>query len=437
VREILRNSSPFARVLLVLAAAFLLLTCVSLVKRAYRGDSDFGVFYRAAVSLANGAGGELYRDRDQPTGWYNCIPPAGMVAFMGLAYVHRVVAGILWAVVNLGLLAAAFHLLRRIYERMGEQRIHYEATLPYALVVLAVFGGVCLQTGQVSILFVVCWLGYILSTANARASLAGLLLAIPAAIKLYPLMFGLIPLLRRKWGETAYGIIWIAVLSLAVPAVFFRENLIELTTAFFQYQVFDPDGRVMTAAAPTAVSNQGLDAVLLRYFSYIPGLHDLPGSLPHGSVDPNLILTLSNVLRFAIVVFTTLVSIRWLRTQNENPPFLFVALWCAALYMILPGAKGRYAIYALPAILAMFAEAHRYHAAGRQSESKRIAVLAAIACALLVQLVPDYFLQFGVGYLGTLILYTFMVHKTLSPNALPRRTGENYTAGSKRASDIL
>ena len=59
MRDIVRKSPPIARVLLVLAAAFLLLTCVSLVKRAYRGDSDFGVFYRAAVSMAAGAGGEI------------------------------------------------------------------------------------------------------------------------------------------------------------------------------------------------------------------------------------------------------------------------------------------------------------------------------------------------------------------------------------------
>jgi len=437
VRDIVRKSSPIARVLLALAAAFLLLTCVSLVKRAYRGDSDFGVFYRAAVSMAAGAGGEIYQERDVPTGWYNCIPPAGMSVFLGLSFFNRVAAGIVWAIANVGLLAVAFALLRRIYARMGEQRVHYEATLPYALVVLATFGGVCLQTGQTSILFVVCWLGYVLATTVGRSSSAGFLLAIPAAIKLYPLMFGLVPLLRKKWAEAGWGIVWIAVLTVVLPAVVFRENFVELTASFFQFQVFDPDGRVMTAAAPTAVSNQGLDAVLLRFFSYVPELHDQPGALPHGNLDPGFVLMASNIVRVAIVLFTVFVSFKWLRSKDGDPPFLMMALWCAALYMILPGAKGRYAIYALPAVLAMFAAAHRQFEHGFAKDGARLAVLSVVACALMLQVVPDYFLQFGVGYVGTLILWLFTVLEVSKSGELARTPSENYAAGRKRASDIL
>lgn len=437
MREVVRQANPVARILLVLAAAFLLLTCVSLAKRAWRGDTDFGVFYRASVALAAGAGGEIYAQRDAPSGWYNCIPPAGMSVFMGLSFFHRLAAGIIWALFNLGLLAACFELLRRIYRKLGDHRVHYEATLPYALIVLAVFGGVCLQTGQTSILFVVCWLGYVLSTTYQKNSWCGFLLALPAAIKLYPVIFGVVPLLRRKWAEVSWGVVWIGILTLLVPAIIFRENVIELTTSFFQHQVFDPNGRVMTAAGPTAVSNQGLDAVLLRYLSFVPGLHDQSGAMPHANIDPELVIFAANLMRVAVLVFTAIISVRFIRKPSNEPPLMLMALWCAALYMILPGAKGRYAIYALPAILAMFAAAHRQYANVDAKEGFKLAALSVASCALLIQLFPDYLLQFGVGFIGTLILWLFVVKETIAATVLASGARENYASGGKRASDIF
>jgi hypothetical protein len=222
-----------------------------------------------------------------------------------------------------------------------------------------------------------------------------------------------------------------------IPLAIYRENLVELTTSFFRYQVFDPDGRVMTAGTGSAVSNQGIDAVLLRYFSFVPGFHDQAGALPHANVDPSLILMISNLTRLGIVAITAWISIRWLRSNEGGPPFILMALWCAALYMVLPGQKGRYAIYALPAVLAMFAAAHRAFSLRSVIEGRRITTLSVVACILLVQLVPDELLQFGVGYIGTIILWTFMLKEASAVRELSSRPSENYAAGGKRATDIL
>ena len=432
-----RSASPVAKVLIVLSFLFLLTTSVSLCKRAYRGETDFSVFYRAAVSLSNGAGGEIYAMRDEPTGWYNCIPPIGMVPFMALVAFAPVVAGALWAAFNIGLLALCFILLRKIYAKLTVERIYYEQTLPWVLVLLGFFGGVCVQTGQTSILFVACWLGYILTTSQSRPAISGLLLAIPACIKLYPLLFGIVPLLRRKLNEVTLGIAWIVVLSVAVPYLFFGTTVIELLVDFFKYQVLDPGGRVMTAASPRAVSNQGLDAVLLRYLAHIPEVHDGARGFPHLSLDPDAVLLLANVLRLAIIGATVVASVSWIKKTNEDPPLVLMALWCAALYMILPGAKGRYAIYALPALAVMIASAKRELGAGRIADSRRIAALAVLCTALLLQIVPDATLNYGVGFIGQIILWVFMLQSTLSRESLSSRSSENHAAGSKRAADVL
>jgi hypothetical protein len=222
-----------------------------------------------------------------------------------------------------------------------------------------------------------------------------------------------------------------------IPAIIFRENVLELTTSFFQHQVLDPDGRVMTAAGPTAVSNQGLDAVLLRYLSFVPGLHDQTGAMPHANLSADRVLFAANLMRVMIIAFTAIVSVRFLRRPSNEPPFLLMALWCAALYMVLPGAKGRYAIYALPAVLAMFAAAHRQYAKGDAKKGFRIAALSVASCALLIQLFPDYFLQFGIGFFGTAILWLFTINETNAASMLSSGARENYASGGKRASDIL
>jgi hypothetical protein len=437
MREMVRQASPLARVLLILATLFLVVMCVSLAKRAWRGDSDFGVFYRGAVSLSNGAGGEIYAQRDKLTGWHNCIPPVGMVVFMGLAVFPKVVAGIVWGLLNVGMLGACIYFLRKTYAKLASERIHYEATLPFAVAMLAVFGGVCIQTGQTSVLFVACWIGYVWATSEQKSSWAGFLLAVPAVLKLYPLLMGLIPLLRRKFSEAVWGVAWILVLSIVVPLVVFQDNFGGLTSGFFQYQVLDPGGRVMTSVDPTAVSNQGLDAVLLRYLSYVPSFHDAAGNFPHLAVSPEAVLGFANLLRVVVIAITLWISIRWVRGETNEPPLLLVALWCAALYMILPSAKGRYAIYALPPLLVMMASAHRALAEGRHAAGKRLAFLTVVSCILLLQIVPDYTLQFGIGYIAPVILWIFVIRLSMSCFRLPRRPGEDYTTGGERATNVL
>ncbi|MDQ2986845.1 MAG: DUF2029 domain-containing protein [Armatimonadota bacterium] len=434
--DMFRGASLVARIALLIAVCFLAVQCISLGKRAWRGDTDFSVFYRAAVDLSRGVGGEIYAQRDQPTGWYNCIPPVGMGVFVAMSWMHRLAAGIVWGLFNVGLLALCFDLLRRIYSKMSTERLHYEATLPWATVSLAVFGGVCIQTGQTSVLFVTCWLAYVLVTSENRRSFAGFALALPAALKLYPILFAIIPLIRRRKGELVWISVWLVVLSIVVPAIMFRHQFLELLTTFFQYQVFDPDGRVMTAANPTAISNQGLDAVMLRYFSYVPSLHDRVGNFPSLGLDPHIVMFAANVIRVAIVSATAFASVRWIRRSGDEPPLLLLSLWCATLYVILPGAKARYAIYVLPAFLLMIAGAHRAWSQGRIIESRKVVALVVVCAILLLQILPTFALEMGLGLIGPFVLWCYAMN-WLAADSLARRPGQDYASGRKRSPDVL
>ena len=437
MRELFRNASPTARALLIVGVLFLATMCVSLSKRAYRGDSDFGVFYRAGVSLAQGAGGEIYAERDRPTGWYNCIPPSGMGIFIALAYVYPVAAGVIWATVNVGLLYLSFVFLKAINSKLTSERIHYDQTLPFVVVMLCVFGGVCIQTGQTSILFVTCWIGYIYATQRNRSSLGGMLLAIPASLKLYPILFAFVPAVKRKYKELAWGVIGCTLLSAFLPALIFREHFFDLTQSFVVNQVLDPGGRVMTSADPTAVSNQGIDAVLLRYLAYVPSFHD-NWQLPHLNFDKHLVVSLANFLRLLIVSVTAWMSIKWLR-DDDTPSLALMALWCAALYVMLPGAKSRYAIYALPAFIVLIAQCHSAWFNGHKQKARNLCACILVSAILLLQLVPDYFLQFGIGLFGSALLWatTLVLTPQMSVKESPRGAGKNDAARSERTADVL
>jgi len=423
MRQIFRGASLAARILLIISFLFLLVTCVSLGKRALRGGTDFSVFLRAGAALCEGERASLYERLDAETGWFNCIPPAGMGPFMLLSMLHSVVAAIIWATLNVGILFLCIHLLKKLYARLG-RREDYEATMPFAVTLLFLFGAVCVQTGQTSIIFMACWLAYVLVSAEHRHSLAGFLIALPAAIKLYPILFFALPFMRRKRREMAWIGIWLVILVLLLPAAIFGGQVIDMSRSFIDNQILGSSGRTTEASDPVPAANQGLDGVLVRYLSYVPEFHDLHPEFPRlGAVDVQTVVTVANALRLTVLLVTAVVSIRWIRTQNSEPPLLLMALWCAALYVILPNAKGRYAIYAFPAFLPVLAAAHAAFRAGRILEGRKAAAVAIVSAILLLQLVPDPVLYYGIGIIGPLLLWQFLLRKLTTEAQLSRSAG--------------
>jgi len=421
MRQIFRSASLVARILLILSICFLLITSVSLGKRAWRGETDFSVFLRAGAALCDGAGASLYERLDQRTGWFNCIPPAGMGPFMLLSMAHRVAAAVIWAVLNIGILLICIRLLKKIYARLSQHRVDYEATLPFAVTLLFVLGAVCIQTGQTSILFMACWLSYVLVSADQRHALAGFMIALPAAVKLYPILLASLPLLRKKGRELGWIGIWLVVLTLVIPGIIFGPKVIEMSQSFVTNQILDKGGRAMEAADPKPAANQGLDGVLVRYLAYVPAFHDKHPEFPHLNLKVESVVTTANVLRIIVLLVTIVASIRWLRTPNPDPPLLLLALWCAALYVMLPNAKGRYAIYAFPAFLPALAVAHAAFRSGNNAKGKSALAVTLIAAILLLQLVPDSILYYGIGLIGPFVLWMFLLKLTV-------RAGEDHAA---------
>ncbi len=381
-----------------LALVVLIVQAASLVSRASREASDFGVFFRSGEVLAEGAGPEYYAAADEPSGWYRTIPPAGIWPFVWLSRLGPLGAGLVWALFNLGLVGASVWFTRRLLA-VGPSTREVEL---WALAILFALSSASLQVGQFSSLFTCCWLAAAWGLAHSRDGLAGMSLAAPATIKLYPLFLAPMLLVRsRPVRAVVFLGVGLMVFGLALPFVTFGSRTIPLALGFVNEMLLGEGGRVAgyLALGPGSVTNQGLDAVLLRYLSHSPDFHDLY-PLPHVHA-PGVSSALGWMLRVGVVAMTLWATWRVkARLSDAHAPLAALALWTSALYVVLPETKARYAVYVFPAFLWLLT-------AGQPRGALRIAAL--VFCLLCVLgALPRMALVAGLAFSGSLLLWAMV-----------------------------
>ena len=114
------------------------------------------------------------------------------------------------------------------------------------------------------------------------------------------------------------------------------------------------------------------------------------------------------IARGAVVLLSFGVGWRFWRSGRRAPLWgeaMLLALWCAALYVILPGAKSRYAIYAFPAFWPLLCCAFAARRLDRKPASWAWSFVTLVCCLALVQLVPASLKIYGIGWLGALLLW--------------------------------
>lgn len=401
-----------ARLALLVSLAALLFDAGSLVHRVRAHATDFSVFHRTASAVTAGAGGELYATRDPATGWFRALPPAGILLFLPLARLDAPRAAVVWALVNLMLLAASVALVRRLRDRLRAEDRLVPFPLAWAAALLLVLAGGSLQVGQLSILFVTCWLLFLALGAGPDL-LAGSALALPAAIKLYPGLLLAVPGALRRHRAAALGALTALVMSTAIPAAVYGARWRPLTESFVRHELLDPRGRVYESFVAPSPNSQGVDDVLFRYIS-----RALPTEA--GATPLLLALGLADLFRAAVLATTAVAALRWRRagTDGTRRALLMMALWCAALYLMMPGAKARYAIYCYPALLALMTAAGAARARGDTRRARRLTILVVVVAALLLQALPAALRPTGIALAGPLILWLAVLREAPALSSL-------------------
>ena len=398
---------PVALALLAVLVVFNLIEAVSLVKRA-RAGTDFTVFYNTGRLLDAGAGGELYRGTDQTTEWLRTIPPFGQTLIFPFGQGNIQTAAALWSVFNLALLGATALSLRFVARNLKCKRRVFGAVWPYAVLVLLALAPGSLQVGQFSVLFAACWVFYLALRASRWKFWAGAALALPVAVKIYPFLLLLVPLLSRRPRAFGIALFFVALLTVS-PVVLYGARTGELTQSFWNNAIVSSGGRVAEAQRASSPANQGLDSVALRFLTNNQPIQKSHPQLPHLALSARLVLRGVNLARLAVVLVSLCVGWSFYRSAQKSPLWgeaMFMALLCAALYVILPGAKTRYAIYAFPAFWPLLCCAFAAARLHRKRVSWAWSAAIIVGCVLIGS-TPAPLRLWGIGWLGALGLWIF------------------------------
>ena len=374
-----------------LAALVLVSQAVSLYDRGKDLESDFGVFYRTCRLLDEGAGGEVYRERDSVTGWPISIPPAGLALFQPFSRMSPPAAAIGWGLLNLAAAIVGCLLLRRLVD---------DRLFPWIGGVFLALASGSMQVGQFSILFASAWiLGAWLLSRSRESSFAW---AWPAATKLYPTLLVAVPLsLSTSWKTTvrhlAFFCLFVLVFAYLVPLPFYGSRVFDLNASFANEVLFDTGGRLKWMQALGTTANQGLDAVLIRYLSWYPKFHE-QYSVPTLALDLDAVRLIGHAVRAVILAYTIAAVVRWRKSRSISytDALKMAALWSATLYLCLPETRARYAVYV---VLAFIPLAH-------WCKGSVLRQAAAVAVFLLVLgVMPKPLEVYGAGLLATLALW--------------------------------
>ena len=397
--------NPFALFLLTLLIVFNIAQCFSLVKRAPKG-TDFTVFYNTGKLLDAGAGAELYRGKDESTEWLRTIPPFGQAIIYPFEHGSIQAAAVGWGVFNLLLLAATAGTLRAFAARLdGKSRI-FAAVWPASVLLLLAMAPASIQVGQFSVLFMACWVFALALLATRFRDLAGAPLAIPIAIKIYPALLLAVPLLARRPRFLGSALVFVAICCV-LPFLVYGARTPELNRSFWNNAIASSGGRVAEAQRASSPANQGLDSVALRFLTSGQTIQKEHPQLPHLDWLRATVMTLVNAARVLVILVSIFVGWQFWRRGKLAPLWgqaMLLALMCAALYVILPGAKTRYAIYAFPAFWPLLCCAFAARKLNRKPAFWAWSALA-LVCLTLLAFTPSPLRLWGIGWLGALALW--------------------------------
>lgn len=394
---------------LVLLLLLNVVQAFSLVKRATRRVTDFTVFFNTAKLLAGGAGAELYTGRDASTDWLRTIPPFGQMVIQPFALGDIKTAAILWALFNLLLLGAGVLTLSYFARHLDGKARLFAAALPALTVVWLALAPGSIQVGQFSVLFATFWIFFLGLRASRYSCFASAALAVPAGIKLYPVVLPGMFLVQRRPKAFAVALLFVG-LTFALPFLVYGNRTPELTASFWNNAISSSSGssRISESQRANIANNQGLDSILLRYLTTGENLHKKYPTFPHLALRKASVIQFGNLLRLVILLVTAVVAWRAWPHLQRTPlwgTFLLMALGCGCLYVLLPGTKSRYAIYAFLAFGPLIIQAVAARALGRNDSFWKWTALIVVLVLLCIQLVPPIFELYGIGFVGHLVLW--------------------------------
>jgi hypothetical protein len=407
---------------LVFLVLFNGIQCASLLKRVTYKATDFTVFHNTSVLLGQGAGPQLYEGKDATTGWLRTIPPFGQMIFQPFSLLDIRLSAILWGATNLLLLGLSGATLFYFARRLDAKSRIFLAAVPILILILLSLSPGSIQVGQWSVLFTAFWIFFLGLSASRFRRVASAALAVPIGIKLYPVFLCGVFILQRRWAAFVISLGFVA-LTVALPTLVYGARTPALTQSFWQNAIVGPDSRVVESVAIGSGADQGIDAVGLRYLTSEPKFEARYPGYPNLALSKTSASRLINVFRLFVLVTTITIGFAVWKRLESSPLWgtvLLLSLLSAAQYLLLPGAKSRYAIYTflafVPLVLQCFAAKRLNH----KVAYRRWCAIIVVCVVLTTVLIPDSLRLYGIGLIGPLLLWIFNIRFLLGLIKKPR-----------------
>jgi len=349
-----------------------------LVRRVVtHGLGDVQVYFRAAWAVWTGH--SLYDVTDHH-GWHFHYPPS-FALLMG-PFAHPLpdsplpawalplpAAVAVWYVINVVAVFASVHVWASALERHAHLEIRPGYWDPAwmlrlgPLLALLPFIGSDLSSGQPTTILILLLSGFLILYSEDRPNGAAALLALATAIKIFPAVLALIPILRRDWRWMVYFAAWCAVCLIIFPIVCVGpQATVELYRALWTERLEGlitgaVNTKISAELSPWAADFSNIGSTLARV------VEGREGSWPE-PLPPWATRTQSAANVAFVVILAWLGHGRFWRLSSKQPLRPYPVLVAGALLLAVwpamsPVSQPHYWILALPLVGVMVAEGWR------------------------------------------------------------------------------
>lgn len=218
------------KVLLILLAAFIIITGLVSSRRAVKGSNDFDTFYLAGRAVLEQTGevyytGDTYEDAAAKGPFL--YPPFAAIFFALFAWMPAAPAAFLWNAFNVLIFAAVLWLIAEILGKAAVKNLS-QLSLPAKLAAAAITGALLIDNltmAQVNIFVFALTLSSVFLWQKNRSLAAGVTLSAAVLIKVMPVIFCIYFIAKRQWRLLAGVFLGFILFTLVLPTlVFGMEN---------------------------------------------------------------------------------------------------------------------------------------------------------------------------------------------------------------------
>lgn len=265
------------------------------------------------------------------------------------------IAGLLFALVHVGSLAATMLTMQGAFKRIYADSLAGPLLVTGLLMVMSIYEAA--RYNQMSFVMLALVVAGCASLRQKPLA-AGVLLGLAATIKLLPGIFGVWLLLKRRWSAAAAMVATVVLVSILPVAVAFGpQKCVELHLEWFSYNFGSVSGHGMSGQGFddhfVDHHNQSIAETLARTFR---ADHPAKNYWQPVNLSADIVKGLSLAVAGGLLLGLVYLTRRPIKQLDERHVWFEFAAFCLAMLIFSPLLRQYYFVWVLPAVLLFAAE---------------------------------------------------------------------------------